>query len=94
MRRCARALLLLPLLVGCGDLLPQVQERGDCSLDRVTENVIHSRPLAPDELIELDMPYAVTLKRNDLDRTPEAILMIEGKGGITPMTPREAASPR
>jgi hypothetical protein len=78
MRRCTEALVLIPLLAGCSELLPQVEERGACTLDSVTERVIHSRPLAPDEMIELEAPQVVTLKRNDLDFTPEALLIIEG----------------
>ena len=80
MRRHAQALLLFPLLVGCGDLPPHIPERGDCTLDHVTQRVIHSRPLAPDEMIELAAPFAVTLKPNDLDGTPEVMLVLEGDG--------------
>jgi hypothetical protein len=80
MRPRTGMLLLFPLLAACAAPLPEDLERGDCTLDRVTERVIHSRPLAPDEMIELESPYVVTLKRNHLDGAPEAHLSLEGEG--------------
>jgi len=77
--RTFRALLVIPLLAGCADLLSQKQERGDCSLDSVTERIIHSNPPGQDEMIELDQPYVVTLKRN-LDFPPGADVILEGHG--------------
>ena len=103
MRRHFRAMLLVPLLAGCAGLVSQVhesqvQERGNCTLDVVTERIIHSNPLGPDEMIELEPPYVVTLKRADPGGPPDvppaaAYLVLEGHGWPNPEGTREGDSP-
>ena len=96
--RTFRALLLIPMLAGCAELFPQAQERGDCTLDLVTERIIHSNPLGPDEMIELQPPYVVTLKRADPGGPPDvppaaAYLVLEGHGWPNPEGTRDGDPP-
>ena len=65
------------LLPGCA--LSQELERGECTLDSVTQRIIHSSPPAPDEMIALEPPYVVTMTHN-LDFGPGADVILEGHG--------------
>ena len=68
------------MLAACAEPLPEVQERGQCTLDRATERVIHyDLPLREDTMVELEAPFEVTLKRS-IDFPPQAIIILEGEG--------------